>query len=56
VRGGESDVLDPEAAERFIASLANGRLITVPGVGHNVHGGNTPGFLEAVVPFLSEAE
>lgn len=56
VRGGESDVLEPEAAERFIASLALGRLITVPGVGHNVHGGNTPGFLEAVVPFLSEAD
>jgi pimeloyl-ACP methyl ester carboxylesterase len=56
VRGGESDVLEPEAAERFIASLANGRLITVPGVGHNVHGGNTAGFLEAIVPFLSEVE
>ncbi len=56
VRGGESDVLSPEAAERFIASLANGKLITVPGVGHNVHGGNTAGFLEAVVPFLSEVE
>jgi pimeloyl-ACP methyl ester carboxylesterase len=54
IRGGESDVLEPEAAERFVAALPEGRLVTVPGVGHNVHGGNTPGFLEAIGPFLAE--
>jgi pimeloyl-ACP methyl ester carboxylesterase len=53
VRGGESDVLEAPAAEQFVAALRDARLITVPKVGHNVHGGNTPGFLEAVVPFLS---
>lgn len=53
VRGGESDILEPEAAERFVAALSNGRLITVPGAGHNVHGANTPGFLEALRPFLA---
>ena len=53
VRGGESDVLEPDAAERFVAALPNGQLVTVPGVGHNVHGGNTPGFLEAIGPFLA---
>jgi pimeloyl-ACP methyl ester carboxylesterase len=52
VRGGESDVLLADAAERFAAALPDGRLVTVPDVGHNVHGGNTPGFLAAIGPFL----
>ena len=54
VRGGESNILEPEAAERFVAALANGRLVTVPGAGHNVHSANTPGFLVAVAPFLAD--
>ncbi|MPY93050.1 MAG: alpha/beta fold hydrolase [Acidimicrobiia bacterium] len=53
VRGGESDVLLPDAAERFVQALPIGQLVTVPNVGHNVHGGNTPGFLEAIAPFLA---
>src|SRR5215470_1931127 len=53
VRGGESDVLAPDAAERFVDALPQGTLVTVPNVGHNVHGGNTPGFLDAVNPFLA---
>lgn len=53
VRGGESPVFTAEAAERFVRALPDGRLVTVPDVGHNVHGGNTPGFLEAVQPFLA---
>jgi pimeloyl-ACP methyl ester carboxylesterase len=53
VRGGESDVLEPDAAERFVAALPDGRLVTVPAAGHNVHSANTPGFLELVGPFLS---
>ncbi len=53
VRGAESNVLEPDAAERFSAALPNGRLVTVPKAGHNVHGANTPGFLDAVVPFLA---
>jgi pimeloyl-ACP methyl ester carboxylesterase len=56
VRGGESDVLLADAAERFIQALPNGRMVTVPNVGHNVHGGNTPGFLEAVGPFLASLD
>jgi esterase len=54
VRGGESDVFDADAAERFVSALPNGRLETVPRTGHNVHSGNTPGFLEAIGPFLAE--
>jgi esterase len=52
VRGAESEVLLADAAERFVDALPNGTLVTVANVGHNVHGGNTPGFLEAITPFL----
>jgi esterase len=56
VRGAESNILDPEAAERFVAALPHGRLVTVDRCGHNVHSGNTPGFLDAVGPFLTEVD
>jgi pimeloyl-ACP methyl ester carboxylesterase len=52
VRGGESPVLSPEAAERFQQALPDGKLVTVPKAGHNVHSQNTPGFLSEVMPFL----
>jgi pimeloyl-ACP methyl ester carboxylesterase len=55
VRGGESTVLEPDAAERFTDALPEGRLVTVPDCGHNVHSQNTPGFLAALVPFLESA-
>ena len=54
VRGGESDILEPEAAERFADALPNGTLVTVPNAGHNVHSANTPGFLDAIGPFLAQ--
>ncbi|HLY82615.1 MAG TPA: alpha/beta hydrolase [Acidimicrobiales bacterium] len=53
VRGGESEVLLADAAERFVQALPDAQLVTVPNVGHNVHGGNTPGFLDAIGPFLA---
>src|SRR5579862_564758 len=56
VRGGESQVLLADAAERFVQKLPHGLLVTVPHVGHNVHGGNTPGFLEAVNTFLASLD
>ena len=52
VRGGTSDVLAPDAAERFQKALPDGKLVTVPKCGHNVHSQNTQGFLDVVVPFL----
>jgi pimeloyl-ACP methyl ester carboxylesterase len=55
VRGGESRVLTADAAERFAAALPDGRLVTVPHCGHNVHSQNTVGFLDAVRPFLDTA-
>lgn len=53
VRGGESDVLEADAADRFVAALPDATLATVATTGHNVHSGNTPGFLEAISPFLA---
>ncbi len=53
VRGGQSNVLEPEAAERFANALPDGQLVTVDRCGHNVHSQNTPGFLEATTPFLA---
>ncbi len=48
--------LEPEAAVRFVAALPDGRLETVPHAGHNVHSANTPGFLEAIAPFLASLQ
>jgi len=56
VRGGESQVLLADAAERFVHALPHGLMVTVPHVGHNIHGGNTPGFLEAVNTFLASLD
>jgi pimeloyl-ACP methyl ester carboxylesterase len=52
VRGADSNILEPGAAERFAATLPHGRLVTVPNAGHNVHGQNTKGFLEVLGSFL----
>jgi pimeloyl-ACP methyl ester carboxylesterase len=52
VRGAESDVLEAEPAQRFADGLPQGRLVTVDKTGHNVHSGNTLGFIDAVTPFV----
>lgn len=52
VRGGESDVLDPEVAARF-GRIVGAEVRTVPGAGHSVMGDNPAGFLAAVEPFLA---
>lgn len=54
IRGENSNVLAPDAAERFAAALPRGRLVTVARAAHNVHSQNTPGFLAALTPFLEE--
>jgi pimeloyl-ACP methyl ester carboxylesterase len=53
VRGANSRILTPEAADRFRDALPRGTLVTVPDCGHNVHGQNTKGFIEAVEGFLA---
>lgn len=55
VRGGESEVLLPGPAAEFAEALPKGRLVTIPGCGHNVHSQNTLGFLEQMSPFLEAA-
>jgi esterase len=52
VRGETSNILEPDAAERFVAALPQGQLTTVPNCGHNVHGQNTLGFIGALGQFL----
>jgi pimeloyl-ACP methyl ester carboxylesterase len=52
VRGANSNILAPDAAERFAAALPQGRLATVPDCGHNVHGQNTRGFIAVLNEFL----
>ena len=52
VRGGDSNVLTEQGADDFAAAMPQGQLRTVPDCGHNVHSQNTPGFLDAVAPFL----
>lgn len=56
LRGEHSNILAADAAERFVDALPDGRLITVAACGHNVHSGNTLGFLDAVNPFLASLE
>lgn len=53
VRGANSRILTAEAAERFRDALPSGTLVTVPDCGHNVHGQNTKGFVEALDGFLA---
>jgi pimeloyl-ACP methyl ester carboxylesterase len=52
IRGANSNILAPDAAERFAASLPRGSLATVPDCGHNVHGQNTKGFINALNGFF----
>ena len=54
VRGANSNILEPDAAERFAAALPQGQLVTVPDCGHNVHGQNTKGFIGALGGFLTD--
>lgn len=54
VRGENSNILEPDAAERFAAAMPLGKLVTVPDCGHNVHGQNTLGFIAALGAFLGK--
>ena len=54
VRGGLSDVLTDEAAERFARWLPNARWVRVEQAGHNVQGDNPAGLLDAMRQFLKE--
>lgn len=51
-RGEFSRVLERDRAEEFANALPQGRWVEIERCGHNVHTQNTPGFLDAVRPFL----
>ena len=53
VRGANSNILEPDAAERFRDALPRGELATIADCGHNVASQNTKGFLAALTPFLA---
>ena len=55
IRGERSNILEADAARRFVAGLTNARLVEVPDCGHNVHSQNTPGFLDVLAPWLAAA-
>jgi esterase len=52
VKGGESDILSGESAEKLQAAIPHSRLALVPGAGHSVMGDNPSGFVAAVRTFL----
>jgi pimeloyl-ACP methyl ester carboxylesterase len=54
LRGGKSDVLTDDAAERFAHMLPHARWVRVENAGHNVQGDNPRGLLDAMNPFLGE--
>ncbi|MBI5948401.1 MAG: alpha/beta hydrolase [Chloroflexi bacterium] len=56
VRGGESDVLTQETAERAAREMQRARLVVVPGAGHSVPGDNPDDFTAAVQSFLTDLE
>jgi len=56
IRGGESDVLTPEVAERCTQEIRHSRLVIVPGAGHSVPGDNPDAFTEAVREFIADVE
>lgn len=53
IKGGESDILSGESAEKLQGAIPGSRLAVVPGAGHSVMGDNPSAFVAAVRPFLS---
>ena len=54
VRGGESDVLSAEVADRCVREMQRARLAVVPGAGHSVPGDSPDTFTEVVREFLAD--
>ncbi len=54
VRGGDSDVLTDEDAERFAGALPDGRWVTIPGAGHTVQGDQPAALVREVRNFLTK--
>jgi esterase len=56
IRGEHSNIVKPAEAQSFVEALPHGHFAEVPNCGHNVHTQNTPGFLDALRPFLEAVE
>ena len=56
VRGGNSDILSPEAAQDTVDALPNATLVTVPNTGHNIPTDDPRGFRNAVRVWLGLPE
>ncbi|EMF01522.1 alpha/beta hydrolase [Streptomyces mobaraensis NBRC 13819 = DSM 40847] len=54
VRGGLSDVVRADIAERFCDAVPRARRVDVAGAGHMVAGDRNEHFVDAIVPFLEE--
>jgi pimeloyl-ACP methyl ester carboxylesterase len=54
LRGGNSDVLAPEDARRFVETVPDARLVEIPDSGHSITVDQPARFLAAVAPFLLE--
>jgi len=52
IKGGESDILSAESAEKMQAAIPGSRVAVVPGAGHSVMGDNPAAFVEATRAFL----
>jgi pimeloyl-ACP methyl ester carboxylesterase len=56
IRGEHSNIVKPAESQAFTEALPRGHFVEVANCGHNVHTQNTPGFLDALRPFLEEVE
>ena len=54
IKGGESDILSAESADKLQATIPGSRVAVVPGAGHSVMGDNPTAFVAAVREFLGE--
>lgn len=55
MRGAQSNVLAPGAAERAVSTLPNGKLVTIDPATHNVHSDNPVAFARELHAFLESA-
>jgi pimeloyl-ACP methyl ester carboxylesterase len=53
VKGAESDILSPAAAQKLQAAIPKSELVTIPGAGHSVMGDNPEAFVAATQAFLA---
>lgn len=54
IKGGESDILSAESAEKMQAAIPGSRVAVVTGAGHSVMGDNPAAFVTAVREFLGD--